>query len=157
MGADIKRENEAFLADYKKVYDKGTWSLEDLTRMKEYKKLIYYNLAICAMEDGDGFPGSEHLTAGARGRNPMGQFTSGNRWGNPDYSDMGYGTGMGHYPWETGNRYYDDMEGTSGRRYYDSEKKKTLHKLHSMLENTDDPERRSALEFAINVMEHDKM
>lgn len=145
MGADIKRENEAFQADYEKIFAKGTWSLEDLTRMKEYKKLIYYNKVICAMDEGDEYPGSEHIPhegSGARHRDGMGRFTSGMMMPHPYYEG-------------SGNRYYGDPWGDdgSGRRYYDSEREKAIHKLHSMMENTDDPERKSVYRFAINELE----
>lgn len=145
MGADIKRENEAFQADYEKIFAKGTWSLEDLTRMKEYKKLIYYNKVICAMDEGGEYPGSEHMPhegSGARHRDDMGRFTSGMMMPHPYYEG-------------SGNRYYGDPWGDdgSGRRYYDSEREKAIHKLHSMMENTDDPERKSVYRFAINELE----
>jgi len=48
-----------------------------------------------------------------------------------------------------------DMDMPS-RRYYDSEKEKAIHKLHQMLENTDDESRKSALNMAIHVMEEMK-
>lgn len=146
MGADIKRENDAFQADYEKIFAKGTWSLEDLTRMKEYKKLIYYNKVICAMDEGEAYPGSEHMPfqnggSGARNRDGMGRFTS----------------GMMPYPYYegSGNRYYGDPWGDngSGRRYYDSEKEKAIHKLHSMMESTDDPERKNVYRIAIHELE----
>lgn len=152
MGADIKRENEAFQADYEKIFAKGTWTLEDLTRMKEYKKLIYYNKVICAMDEGEAYPGSEFIPqngsgarnrngSGARNRNGMGQYTSG-MMGQPYYEG-------------SGNRYYDDQWGDngSGRRYYDSEKEKAIHKLHSLMENTDDPERKNAYKIALHELE----
>ncbi len=158
MGADIKKENECFQKDYDKLYAKGTWSKDDLEAMKNYKKLIYYNLAIDGMENGQGFPGSEYtdyqpdmrmMNNGGYGRQ-----NSNNRGG----SGMGYGAypmnGMNNMnmPWESGNRFYDNMGG-SGRRYYDDEKKNAIHKLHHMMDNTDDPERKNALRLAINELE----
>ena len=153
MGADIKHENETFLSDYQKIYSKGSWTKDDLCMMKDLKKLIYYNLAIEGMENGGGFPGSEYLgeMSFARGRDGMGRFTSG------DMMDGRGGSGLYHYPpmygGMSGNRYYDGSYDQSGRRYYDSEKEKAIHKLHHMMENTDDPERKNALKIAINELE----
>lgn len=134
MGADIRKENETFQADYDKLYAKGAWDKDALCMMKDLKKLIYYNLVIDGMQNGQGFPGSEHMgdMSYARGRDGMGRYTSGDI--SREYRD----------PWD---REY------SGRRYYDSEKEKAIHKLHHMMENTDDPERKNALKIAINELE----
>jgi hypothetical protein len=134
MGADIRKENETFQADYDKLYAKGAWDKDALCMMKDLKKLIYYNLAIEGMQNGQGFPGSEHMgeMSYARGRDSLGRYTSGDM--SREYRD----------PWD---REY------SGRRYYDSEKEKAIHKLHHMMENTDDPERKNALKIAINELE----
>ncbi len=150
MGEQCKKENMAFQQDYDKMFAKGTWSPQEIDAMKNLKKLIYYNLAIEAMEEGQGHPGAGHLPemSYARGRNAMGQYTSGNgddwegRSGHhPYYPDMGSGM------------YYDGMNDRSGRRYYDSEKEKAIHKLHHMMDNTDDPERKNALKIALNELE----
>lgn len=135
MGHEIKKQNEDFQADFDKIYAKGTWTKDEISMMKDLKKLIYYNKVICAMDEGTEYPGSEYMPdmSYARGRNPMnGQFVS---------------RDMYHYP-DWPNSY--DM---SGRRYYDSEKEKAIHKLHHMMENTDDPERKNALKIAINELE----
>lgn len=143
--ADIMKENECFQKDYEKLYAKGQWTKEDLENMKNYKKLIYYNMAINGMENGGGFPGSEYMDMGEtnsfrRGRNPMnGQYMS---------RDMG-GSGM-YYP-----QYMDGMN-MSGRRYYDSEKEKAIHKLHHMMENEDNAEKKNALKLAVTVLEEQK-
>ena len=129
MTDECKREIETFKQDYQKLYAKGQWKPEEISMMKDLKKLIYYSLAIEAMESGEGHPGEGHLPemSYARGRNRMGQYTSGN--------------GM----------YYDDM-GHSGRMYYDSEKERAIHQLQRMHDNTDDPERRNALRTAIEEL-----
>lgn len=134
MGAQMKQQNEAFEKDFKTIYDKGTWSPQDIAQMKDLKKLIYYNKVICAMDEGDEYPGSDYMPdmrSYARGRDAMtGRYVS---------RDM---------------RYPDDhMWEMSGRKYYDSEKEKAIHKLHQMMENTDDPERKSALKIALNELE----
>lgn len=151
MGAEMDRQNDAFQKDYDKIYAKGTWTKEDIETMKDLKKLIYYNKVICAMDEGGEYPGSEHMPDArmsyAQGRDAMGRYTSGT---------MGRSDGSGmHYPqymYDNGRNYWDDSW-ASGRRYYDSEKEKAIHKLHHMMENTDDPERKNALKIAINELE----
>ena len=137
MGEQCKEKNRTFQQDYEKMYAKGTWSPQEVAMMKDLKKLIYYNLVIDAMENGNGYPGDKYMSdmSYARGRNSMGQFTSGDNWDRM--------SGM----------YYDGMNDRSGRRYYDSEKEKAIHKLHHMMDNTDDPERKNALKIALNELE----
>lgn len=139
MAEDVMKEVECFQKDYDKLYAKGTWNKDELSMMKDYKKLIYYSLVIDSMKNGTGYPGEEYMPNGMSGRrmrNPMnGQYMSGNM-----------------YPYMSGNMYYDGMN-TSGRRYYDSEKEKAIHKLHHMMDSTDDPERKNALKFALNELE----
>ena len=134
MGAQMKQQNEAFEKDFMTLYNKGSWTKDDIAQMKDLKKLIYYNKVICAMDEGDEYPGSEYIPdmrSYARGRNPMnGRYMS---------RDM-------YYP-------ENSMWDMSGRKYYDSEKEKAIHKLHHMMENTDDPERKNALRIAINELE----
>ena len=59
--SDIQKENECFQQDYEELYARGKWNGDELDRMKNYKKLIYYNLAIEAMQNGEGRPGKGHL------------------------------------------------------------------------------------------------
>ena len=145
MGADIKRQNEVFQADYDKIYAKGTWTDSEVARMKDYKKLIYYNLAVCAMEEGEGHPGEGYLPemSGARGRDPMtGRY-------------MSRDSGLDNWNHSGSGMYYDGGN-SSYRRYYDGEKEKAVHQLHRMMENTDDPERKNALRFAITMAEQQR-
>ena len=149
MGEQCMKENAAYQQDYDKMFAKGTWSPQEISMMKDLKKLIYYNLAIDAMENGQGHPGAGHLPemSYARGRNAMGQYTSGN---GEDWDRR-----SGHHPYypDMGGMYYDGMNDRSGRRYYDSEKEKAIHKLHHMMDNTDDLERKNALKIALNELE----
>lgn len=151
--ADIMKENECFQKDYDKLYAEGSWNKDKLDMMKNLKKLIYYNLAIEGMQNGAGFPGSEHMDdmSFRRGRNPMnGQYMS---------RDMGRGMNGGsgmYYPsYMDGNSWDDRIYGMnmSGRRYYDSEKEKAIHKLHHMMENEDNAEKKNALKLAITELE----
>ena len=150
--ADIMKENECFQKDYNKMYDKGTWNKDELEMMKNLKKLIYYNLVIDAMENGGSYPGSEHMPEMSfrRGRNMNnGRFMS---------RDMYYPPYMDGNSWDmdgrmnSGRNYYDN-NGSSGRNYYDSEKEKAIHKLHHMMENEDNVEKKNALKMAIMELE----
>lgn len=156
MAENFKKENECFQKDYDKLYSKGSWNKDEITMMKDLKKLMYYNLVIDAMENSGDYPGSEYMPEMSyrRGRNPMnGQFIS------RDMSrDMG--SGMYYPPYMDGNSWggsynnnsYNDMR-SSGRRYYDSEKEKAIHKLHHMMENEDNAEKKNALKLAITELE----
>lgn len=92
--------------------------------------------------------------SGRRMRNPMnGQYMSGNGM----YREMGRnGSGTYYHPYMDDGMYYDgsynDMR-SSGRRYYDSEKEKAIHKLHHMMENEDNAEKKNALKLAITELE----
>jgi len=149
MGEQCKKENMAFQQDYDKLFQKGNWNPQEIDAMKNLKKLIYYNLAIESMEEGQGHPGAGHLPemSYARGRNGMGQYTSGN---GEDWDGR-----SGHHPYypEMGGMYYDGMNDRSGRRYLDSEKEKAVHQLHHMMDNTDDPARKSAINYALKMIE----
>lgn len=149
--ADIMKENECFQKDYNKLYDKGTWGKDELEMMKNLKKLIYYNLVIDAMENGGSYPGSEYMPeiSFRRGRNMNnGQFMS---------RDMSREMSRGMYypPYMDGNSWDMDGRMNSGRNYYDSEKEKAIHKLHHMMENEDNAEKKNALKLAImNLEQH---
>lgn len=142
MAENAMKEIECFKKDFDKLYAKGSWNRDEIALMKDYKKLIYYTLVIDSMENGGSYPGEEYMPNGMSGRrmrNPMnGQYMSGN--------------GMYHYPYMDGGMYYDDMR-SSGRRYYDSEKEKAIHKLHHMMENEDNAEKKNALKLAITELE----
>lgn len=168
MGDQVKQQNEAFEKDFNTLYAKSTWTKDDIAQMKDLKKLIYYNKVICAMDEGGEYPGSDYMPETAmsyrRGRNQYnGQFMSrdGGSY-NGGGSVYGMSNNGGGYNNGGSGVYYPDnpmwnaqswSNNTSGRRYYDSEKEKAIHKLHHMMENTDDPERKNALKIAINELE----
>lgn len=171
MAENYMKQNECFEKDYDKLYSKGSWTKDDLEMMKDLKKLMYYNLVIEAMENGSSYPGSEGMgdMSFARGRSPMtGRYVS---------RDMGRGNSSGmYYPgymdgygnsWD-GNTYNGSYNGSynggsyngnnggmnqSGRRYYESEKENAIHKLHHMMENEDNAEKKKALKLAITELE----
>lgn len=151
MGDMVKKHIEEFEKDFEKVASKNAWDDKDLERMKNLQKIMYYIELRCAMKEGQDYPGSEYMPeetrSFARGRDSMGRFTSGTA-----YMNRGSGT---YYPPYMDNRYYDDM-GSSGRRYYDDEKKNALHKLHHMMDMEENPEKKNALKIAINELEEHK-
>lgn len=138
MGSNIKHQNEAFQKDFDEIFEKGAWNKDQICMMKDLKKLIYYNKVIEAMDEGGDYPGSDYMPdmrSYSRGRDSMtGRYMS---------RDM-------YYPHD--GMYYDNMH-MSGRRYYDSEKEKAIHKLHHMMENTDNAEQKNALKLAIAELE----
>lgn len=152
MGDMNKKHIEEFEKDFEKIASKGAWDEKDISKMKDLQKLMYYMEVRCAMKEGDEYPGSEYMPEDgrsyARGRDMMGRYTSGNRY-------MGRGGSGTYYPPYMDNRYYDDM-GSSGRRYYDDEKKNALHKLHHMMDMEENPEKKNALKIAINELEEHK-
>lgn len=163
-GIDQKKYEE-LESDFNKILSKGQWKAEDYCTMKDIQKILYYIDVRKAMQEGEGYPGSEYMPDGMsfrRGRNSVnGQYMSRDMGGSgtyyPPYMDENSWDNRGSYNGGrggngSGNRYYDGM-GMSGRRYYDSEKEKALHKLHHMMENTDDAERKNALKLAINELE----
>ena len=100
MAENAMKEVECFQKDYDKLYTKGSWTKDEVSLMKDYKKLIYYNLVIDRMLNGESYPGEEYMPDGMSGRrmrNPMnGQYMSGNGM----YRDMGRnGSGTYHYPY----------------------------------------------------------
>lgn len=159
MGDMNKKHIEEFEKDFEKIASKGVWDEKDLCKMKDLQKIMYYMEVRDAMKEGREYPGSDYMPddetmSFARGRNSMGQFTSGanNRGGGSSNRGRGSGT---YYPPYMDQRYYDDM-GSSGRRYYDDEKKNALHKLHHMMDMEENPEKKNALKIAINELEEHK-
>lgn len=155
MGESMHKENECFQKDYQRIYDKGTWSKDEISMMKDLKKLIYYNLVIDAMENGGSYPGSEHMPEMSFMR---GRDAATGRYMSRAMNGMNGGSGTYYPPYMDGNSWnsqrYDDMGmNTSGRRYYDSEKEKAIHKLHHMMENEDNAEKKNALKLAITELE----
>lgn len=151
--ADIMKENECFTKDYDKLYAKGSWNKDEIAMMKDLKKLIYYNLVIDAMQNDGDYPGSEHMPEMSyrRGRNPMnGQYMSRDMRSMDNWNGMNGGSGM-YYPTHMDDNNWAWGGNMSGRRYYDSEKEKAIHQVHKMLDNTDDPERKNALNFLLNM------
>lgn len=148
MGEMIdKRKYEELESDFNKILSKGEWKPEDLCKMKDIQKILYYIDVRQAMKEGADYPGEQYMPEAmsyARGRNMNnGRYMS---------RDMGRGSGTYYPPYMDGQNQWDGMN-TPGRNYYDSQKEKYLHKIHNMMDNTDDAERKAALNFAIKVIE----
>lgn len=126
---DMKKYIAEFQNDFDKQAAKGVWDDNAIRRMKDLQKLMYYMEVRCAMKEGNDYPGSEHM---------------------PETSRMTYAKDRNSM-WPS-HPYYDDQR-TSSRRYYDSEKEKAIHKLHHMMENTDNMEQKNALKLAITELE----
>ena len=144
MGDMMKKQVEKFESDYDQIFAKGTWNKEEIEMMKDLQKLMYYLEVRCAMKEGGEYPGSEYMDkqsydmahSYARGqmRNPMnGRYMSDGR--------------SGIYPM------HYNMNGMSGRRYYDDEKDTVIHELHRMMESKTDPEVKMAIQDTIRNLE----
>ena len=141
MKEHVKQQIEKFEEDYNKLFSKGVWSKDEIAMMKDLKKLIYYNKVICAMDEGEGYPGEKYVDEYDR------SYAHGGRMRNPNTGRyMSRGSGM-YDPW-----YYDDMRG-SGRRYYDGKKESIVHELHRMMDMEENPQKRMAIQEVIHEFE----
>lgn len=155
-------------ADFHKWSSKEGWEPCDITLMKDLQKLMYYIEVRDAMKEGTKqYPGYEYMDddrSYRRGRNAMGQYTSGNRgyYSNCDGRSMHNMPPMNDMPWGSydnryydqgsGRRYYDDMRG-SGRMYRDSEKDNVLDYLHRMMDSESRPEIKTAMQNVLREIE----
>lgn len=164
MDQSTKNQIECFEKEYGKIYSEGPekWNKDKLDAMKNLQKIMYYLEVRCAMKDNGEYPGSEYMRGGensyARGRDAMtGRFISRN-------NSMD-GRRSGHYypPYEDEMPYYNDSNGrsneggrnnmgSSGRRFYDSERQKALSRLRQMTAN-EEGEKKRALDMAIMALE----
>lgn len=122
MEEQMYKTRERLEKEFKEISSCDKWTRDDLTKMKDILKSMYYIDVINAMNDTGEFPGSEELMrnrsydngmSGQR-RNAMGQFSR---------------NGMsGIYPM---NSY---PVNTYGRRYYDSEKDHAIQELRRKID-----------------------
>lgn len=144
MEDSTKKLIEKFEADFQSLSSKNGWTVEDLTRMKDLQKLMYYLEVRCAMKEGADYPGEKYMDERSYdsrsyrsmpNRSPStGRFMSGHSW------PMGYSYNNG----------YNNM---SGRRYYDSEHDKFMQDLHRMMDMETDPATREAMENVANMLQ----
>ena len=159
MGPQEKRQIEVFEKDFDTLFSKHAagqaWNKDEIAQMKDLKKLIYYTKVICAMDEGEDYPGEEYLEerrggSGRRGRGMDGRYVS--RDGKP-----GVVSGTYHHPmWDYNDHRYYDSDEMSGRRYYDDAKKDAVRKLRNKWESTDDEGLKNALKLAIDNLETPK-
>lgn len=153
MDSKTKKLIERYENDFDKLSANENYTPEQLTRMKDLQKLMYYMEVRCAMKEGQDYPGSNFMPNGeernyARHHDSMGRFASGHYPssdnGNWYYDNMG-----------SGRNYYDGYDGgnTSGRRYYDSEKEKAIHYLHKRLDSESRPDVISDIQTVIRELE----
>ena len=153
MDSKTKKLIERYENDFDKLSANENYTPEQLTRMKDLQKLMYYMEIRCAMKEGQDYPGSNFMPNSeersyARHRDSMGRFASGHYPmmdnGNWYYDNMG-----------SGRNYYDGYDGgnTSGRRYYDSEKEKAIHYLHKRIDSESRPDVISDIQTVIRELE----
>lgn len=113
--------------EFNHLSSEDKWTFELIENMKNVLKSIYYIDVICAMKDGEDYPGSDYMNRSyARG-------------------------GMSRRSYDN-YRDYDDMRG-SGRRYYDGEKENAINKMRMMMDSEQNPEVRMAIQNAIRELE----
>ena len=144
MDETSKRLIDTLEKDFHELSSKTGWTPEDLERMKNLQKIMYYMEVRCAMKEGEEYPGSEYMDN--RGRNSYDGYNS-YRGGNMNRGRSYYGGNggngtSGHYPY-----------GMSGRHYYDSERDKFMNDLHRMMDSEQDPATREAMENVARMLE----
>ena len=147
MGDSDKKLIEKFEADFQTLSSKNGWTPEDLEKMKNLQKLMYYLEVRCAMKEGNEYPGSEYMdqrmgydnrsyasgNSGQNRSNQTGRYMSGrsNSYGMPTYG----------------------MSYTGGHRYYDGPHESAINDLRHMAMTEQDPEARAAMENALRYLE----
>lgn len=140
MAENKKKDIDRFWSEYEEISSKEKWDVNDLEKMKNLLKCIYYKEVICAMDEAseDGYE--------YRGM-PSRSYARGNPRHNPNTGRFMSGS----YPMN--DNYYDD--GMSGRRYYDDggAKQMALHRFESIAEAERDPELREAMKELMHMVQ----
>lgn len=138
MGDTDKKLIEKLEVDFQGLSSKNAWSPEDLERMKNLQKLMYYIEVRCAMKEGADYPGEQYMDE----RSFDSRSYGGNSYarGSQNRGSSAGRFGSGHYPM---NDYSYDM---SGRRYYDSEHNALRNDLQRMMMSEKDPMIRQHME-----------
>ena len=141
-----KKLIEQLEVDFHGLSSKGGWTKEDIEKMKDLQKLMYYIEVRCAMKEKQGYyPGSEYMDAYSTASYAMGQHRSPSTGRYVSYDD-----GMsGHWNPPIQNRW----DGMSGRHYYDDERMSAINYLKRMHSNEQNPEMKMSLERAIGALE----
>lgn len=133
MDHESKRLIEKFDADFHTLSSKEGWTKEDIEKMKDLQKLMYYMEVRCAMKEGQDYPGSEYMekrsyddrSYRSQPRNPQ----------NGQYMPHSYGMSYGPM-----------------RRYYDGPHDNAINELRNAMMMETNPEARAAMENALNYM-----
>ena len=138
MGDSDKKLIEKFEADFQTLSSKNGWTPEDLEKMKNLQKLMYYLEVRCAMKEGADYPGEQYMDERS--------YDSRSYRGMPNRSPSTGRFTSGHY---TMNDY---SYGMSGRRYYDSEHDSLRNDLQRMMMNEKDPMIRQHMENLAGIL-----
>lgn len=141
MGDSDKKLIEKFEADFNNLSSKNGWTPDDLEKMKNLQKLMYYIEVRCAMKEGQDYPGSEYMDQRMSYDNRS--YAGGGSMPNRNSQTGRFMSG--HYPY--------GMTYTSGRRYYDGPHENAVMDLRRMAMNEQDPEARAAMENALRYLE----
>lgn len=147
MEENTKKLIEKFEGDFQTLSSKNAWTPEDLTRMKDLQKLMYYLEVRCAMKEGADYPGEKYMderSYDGRSYNNSYARSMPNRSPSTGRFTSGHGYPMG---------YTYAMNNMSGRRYYDSEHDKFVQDLHRMMDMETDPATREAMENVANMLQ----
>ena len=125
-----------------------------IENMKDLQKVMYYMEVRDAMKQGEEYDDeyANEMEQPSRSYTGGRYYNNGNMYGRGgnSYARGGYN----RYSGRRGNSYMGN--GTSGRRYYDSEKDNATNDLRQMIQMEQDPEKRSMLESVMHVLENDK-
>lgn len=138
MGDSDKKLIEKFEADFQTLSSKNGWTPEDLEKMKNLQKLMYYLEVRCAMKEGADYPGEQYMDERS--------YDSRSYRGMPNRSPSTGRFTSGHYPM---NDYSYNM---FGRRYYDSEHDSLRNDLQRMMMNEKDPMIRQHMENLAGIL-----
>ena len=129
MDKEDRRVLDELESDFHKVASQPAWSDNDIEKMKNLQKLMYYMEVRCAMKEGREYPGSEHMEDWDSRKSYARSMP---------VRRMSYTFPYG-YP--------------SGRRYYDSGRGNWIEDIRHMVSMEQDPEIREQLEHAMRMRE----
>lgn len=158
MDESMKKTRERLEDEFRQASSSEKWDVDNVDLMKNLLKSMYYIDVICAMKDGNDYPGSEYMPAmsyarGGQRRNAMGQYSRNGSYDGRSY-DMGYDNrGSGYYPMYPMNSYDNYRGEMSGRRYYDDEMGSAVHKIEHMMETEMNPEKRKAMQDILGMIQ----
>lgn len=90
MGEQMRKTRERLEEEFKHISSNEVWTDKSIETMKNVLKSMYYIDVICAMKDGDEYPGSDYMRK--------------------SYAPHHYGM--------SGRRYYDDEKHNATQKLY---------------------------------------